>query len=380
MSETETSNYTETDWDFILESIKRGKSVLVLGPDVYKSEDGTRIEEMLSQFLKADNPEHPHIQAYYEKDGLFLFRDEKSKIKETSRIRNFYTQPNPESSEMFEKIAEIPIPIIITLFPDQRLSDTFTKLGINHEFSFYNKNKPAKEFIHPVGSVPIIYNLLGYIEEDESLVLTYEDFYSYLKSVFKNAHMDQSLKGKLKEANNFLLVGLPFEKRWYTQLLLRVFYNHISNSSFERYATGDSLNQHLKKLYSEQFKLTFSKGNAQDFLNELYKKCSEKNQLRKLKTASAVPADIPVVGLDMIIEQVAHGKTKNALKYLKIYLDFRKPISGPYFNQCVLLLSRYELLEQKAQNGLLYSQEDHVERAKINYDLLELINNTRNLA
>ena len=54
---------------------------------------------------------------------------------------------------------------------------------------------------------------------------------------------------------------------------------------------------------------------------------------------------------------------------------------GPRFREhetsAVMLMSQFEGLERKAQAGTLYTQEDNVERAKITYNLISLINGVR---
>ena len=83
---------------------------------------------------------------------------------------------------------------------------------------------------------------------------------------------------------------------------------------------------------------------------------------------------------DEIMDLVAYGETRRALESLRALLSPARAAAAHFREHemsAVLLMSRFENLERKAQAGVLYTQEDNVERAKITYDLAALINGVR---
>lgn len=171
--------------------------------------------------MDARNPQHPYIRAFYEQDGFFLFRENKFRTRVISQLRAFYAGNFPVAEAVFEKIAQIPFQIIVTLTPDRLLSTVLNRQNVPHQTNFYHYGQAARPLEKPIGDLALFYNLLGWVEEDESLVLTHNDLFSYLESVFSGGRMHFDLKSELLQANNYIFLGLPFGK-WYMQLLLRV--------------------------------------------------------------------------------------------------------------------------------------------------------------
>lgn len=373
----------QTDWNFITDTIRRKKCVLFIGPQIYTDAKGVLLEEALCRAIDARNPQHPYIQSFYDQDGFFLFRENKFRTRVISQLRDFYNGPFPEAENIFEKIAQIPFQIIVSLTPDRLLSKVMERQGVAHQASFYHYGQAAKALEKPVSELPVFFNQLGWIEEDESLVLTHNDLFDYLEAIFTGGRMSTDLKAELLQANNYIFLGLPFGK-WYMQLILRVLGIHADGANFDRIAPApESIDPVTRAMYEQQFKIQFVEENVQSFVQELHNRCDEKGLLRKVKAA----AETPEVKLgntpDEIMDLIAYGETRRALESLRHLLSPARnpePRYREYEMEAVLMMSRYENLERKAQAGVLYTQEDNVERAKITYDLAALINRVREIA
>ena len=369
-----------TDWNFITDTIRRKKCVLFLGPQVLAKPGGSSLEEALCQALDARNPEHPYISSFYENDGFFLFRENKFRTRVISQIRDFYAGSFPAAEALLSQIAEIPFQIVVSISPDRLLPQLWKKMGVAHQTSFYHYGQAARPLEKPVGELPIFYNMLGWAEEDESLVLTHNDLFNYLESVFQGGRMDAGLKAELLQANNYIFLGLPYGK-WYMQLLLRVLGVHADGANFDRISPSpEALDVRTRALYEQQFKIQFVEQGITEFVDQLRRHCQEKNLLRQ-PAATAQPIEAKLASTpDEIMDLVAYGETRRALESLRALLAparspaqrFREHEMG-----AVLLMSRLENLERKATAGTLYTQEDNVERAKITYDLAALINGVR---
>ncbi len=371
-----------TDWNFVADTIRRRKCVLFIGPQVYADAAGVSLDEALCNMLDARNPDNPYIRAFYEQDNFFLFRENKFKSRVISQIRQFYSQPFPHVETTLEKIARIPFQIVVSLTPDRLFSNILTKYGVNHQCNFYHYGQSARPLEKPVQDLPLFYNLLGWTEEDESLILTHNDFFSYLEAVFAGGKMQMDLKSELLQANNYIFLGMPYGK-WYMQLLLRVLNLHVDGANFERISpVPAALDVSTRTMYEQQFKIQFVDEQVDKFIDDLYDNCEKQGLLRKIDTANTMSAPDSAVNLDTIVDLVAYGETKKALESLRGLLGPLRVVKSAlreHETSVILLLSRFEVLDRKSLVGAVYSQEDHVERAKINYDLLEIINKIRDV-
>lgn len=348
-----------------------------MGPQVYTKSDGTTLEEAICRTLDARNAQNPLIRAYYEDDNFFLFRENKFKSRVISQLRDFFTQPFSEAEVIMEKLAEIPFSVVVTMTPDRLLSNIMARKGLEHQCDFYHFGRSARPLDAPISDLPMLYNLLGWVEEDESLVLTHNDFFGYLEAVFVGGKMNVDLKTELLQAKNYIFLGLPFGK-WYMQLILRMLGMHQEGTEFDSISPKTALEPRVRQMYEEQFKIQFVEENIQAFVDELHKHCSTKNLLRASGAAPGPAQD--AISLDSIVDFVAYAETRKALDSIRNYLQPLRAkgakFSG-YYTEGIMLMSRFEELEKKTRAGITHDQDDQVERAKINYDLLALINRIR---
>lgn len=374
MPETISTPRVDQDWEEIIDSLEAEKCVIFLGSGIYQAPEGERIERALEQSLEVNKPDHPAIHLYND-DGFFLFRNERRhKRKVIEQIKSFYNQPFPETSARFAELAQIPFNIIISLMPDNILARTFDELGLAYQPDLYFRNRPhAKDFEKPSRNKPLIYNLLGNIEEPESLVLTHSDFFDYLESVFMAKSMHPQLKEELEKAERYIFLGLPYEK-WYFQLLLRVLSMHSEKlRDVERMALEELENPKLQKLYTEEFKINFFASNPEVFIQDLYQACAKAGALKKLPAPDPKLVGLPDLSADELKELVAKAHTQEAFLHLKALLDRRKPRSYALTNELVVLRNQYNLLRQRELRGTIDSRDFNVEQNQIADRLIGLI-------
>lgn len=361
------------DWDDLLYTLREEKCVLFLGSGAYAAPGGANAETALTEWLDAENPEHPHIRLY-NPDGFFLFRKEKFKHRVIGSIKEFYNQPFPETEALFGRLAEIPFSMIFTLTPDNLLPRVFDMAGFDYQVDFYFKHRPApKDYERPTRHKPLIYNLLGNIEEPESILLTHGDFFNYLESVFKGNSMHSSLKDDLERAERYIFLGLPYEK-WYFQLLLRVLAMHSDKlKEVERLALKEFENPRLHELYHEEFKIEFFPGDAGLLIGRLHERCAAEGLLKKAPPPDPALAALPDLSSDALRNMIADGHTAEALRHLKAFIDRRKPRSLPLLNELIVLQNRYNLLRQREMRGTIYPGDLNTEHAQVTEQFLEIL-------
>lgn len=370
-----TNTHTTFDWEVVLDALEEQKCVLFLGLQAYAAPGRGSVEDALAEALDAGNPNHPFIRNYYEDDGFFLFREPRFRRRVVRQIRQFYEQPFPGSQEMLEQAARIPFHLVFLLTPDKLLLNAFRQLGYPCHHDFYFRNQPARDYVFPTKDKPLIYHMLGCIEEDESLVLTHNDLFDYLQSIFSGNSMARELKTELSEAYNYLFLGLPFEK-WYLQLLLRVLSLHTDKlKSLERFASQPEpeAEQHL---FEEQFNIEFVPGRAQAFIEELYRRCGERGLLRSPPETGA--ADASGETLAKVQHLITRAEIREAMEVFKGLLEEFHPRSEALSRELLLLMSSYRSLEKESQLGI-EGPEAGKEKNRIIYALLNLMDEAREL-
>ena len=142
MNSATTNPLAQLDWDDVLDTLDNQKCVLFLGAGAYAAPGGGSIENALCQWLKTGQPDHPHIRMY-NPDGFFLFKMKKYAARVIKRMKEFYSQPFPETEAQFARIARTPFSMIFTLTPDNILARTFDSLGYDYQPDFYFHHRKA---------------------------------------------------------------------------------------------------------------------------------------------------------------------------------------------------------------------------------------------
>lgn len=367
-----TKNITNIDWGFITETIKNEKCVLFIGPELFKDEKNLTLEEQLYLYLDVDN--NPDIQSFYKEDGLFLFTSGTKKTKSYYKIKKFYNQKFPYSKAIFEKLAKIPFHFIVSITPDKKCFNTFKSLGYKSKFSFYwKKQKADNSILRPSAKNPIIYNMFGAIDKQDSMILTHNDLFDYFESIFQENSMPEKLKLDIKEAHNFIFLGLDFEK-WYMQILLRVLYLHNDKFEFMRYAANQKISDKLKVFCYQQFKIEFVPNQIKEFVDELYLQCEKMGLLRQEEQEQEQNSLI-----EKFKNWLAQDRIEDVLIEIKYFLESLDDTRNDLMDDVILLTNRHRRLIRKINLGVLNSSEIGIEGNKIRLSLLEILKEAKEL-
>jgi len=217
-------------WESLKNAIKKQRCVLFLGPELAVSKNGKPTTELLLDHIDYKNNRDI---LYYPADELFLFRNNFSKVDTFDKMEVFFKKTEP--AEIYEKVAQLPFHLIISFNPDNFLNAAFEKLGLRANPQFFNKKAiPKKDIQPPTLEYPLVYNLLGSIDEMESLVLSHDDMYDYIHVMLTQNPLPQAIKNVLyKGGTRYIMLGFKFE-RWYVQLLLRILQLHKKDVPISR--------------------------------------------------------------------------------------------------------------------------------------------------
>lgn len=358
------------DWDVIVQTIREEKCILCIGPEIFADGKGKKLEDLL--LTEFDIPNNPDIRNYYPQDGLFLFKTEEAKTRFYYKLKRFYDGSFPSAENLLAQIARIPFHLIINLTPDNLLCRVAEQEGLPCKADFYWKNRsPVNSAKLPSRQSPLVYNLFGSIYERDSLVLTYQDLFDYFDSILGARSMPTELKKIISETDNFIFLGIQFE-RWYMQLLLRVLSKYNDRDSFLRYASSFNVDEHIAVFCKEQFRITFVQENISEFVGKLLAECQKEGIERK---AGVKPASV----LKGIRDLIAKADTDNAVQKLKEYLESCGERAEDLCDEALLLAERNNRLQRRLRNGSIDERDAEVKRNQIMEALLGLIRQAENL-
>lgn len=337
------TNLNDINWETILNYIDSEQAALFIGPDTIQF-DGKPLDQTLRDNLQERFRDK--IAYYHQQEGLFLFKGKIAKNEAAQYVRKFLDEHQPDE-RIFLKIAQIKLPLVISINPDTYLSDVCYKYGIQHRFSYFkSKNKASEDVEEPSKDLPLIYNLCGSKNEDESIILDYEDLFRLISSSISAPGLPDKLMSSLEKIRLFIFVGFHFEN-WSTQLMLRLL---CGKEESQKYASNTlSLNHHTRDFLMHQFQIEFLEKD-QFFIDALFEQCKQQQLLRDISDpASSDSIDI--------IRQIQVGKD-----LFKAFEMLRQKTMNTFLEDKVTLLqSSYNTLIESRKKGVLDSRDYFVQ-------------------
>ncbi len=345
----------ELDWDTILDYIETGQAALLIGPEVMQF-DGKPMNQAWRQSIYEKFKSK--IAYFYQQDGLFLFSNKIVKNDAARYVRKFINEREPDEA-IYQKIAQIKFPVVVSINPDTYLSDLAYKYSIRHRFSYFrSRSKATDDVEEPNINLPLYYNLCGTVNDDESIILDYEDLFHLISSSVSAPGLPPKLTSALAKVRIFFFIGFQFEK-WYSQLLLRLLCGHEASEKYavnQWHADGD-----IKDFLLHQFQIEFL-DKDQSFLDELYEQCRRRNFLRPL-------ADVASPGKIDIIRMIQTGK--DLVAPLEILRQKTEQTELSY--DVTLLIARYANLQEEKQKGMLDSRDYFTQYHQVIDQLLTIV-------
>jgi len=355
------------DWEAILDTIREEKCILFIGPELYRSKDGVSLESQLANYLSYGS--NPNIKQFYENDGFFLFLSKAKKTQTYSKVKKFYKQAFPNAITTFEVLSKIPFHLIINVTPDKSCFSTFERIiGTSVHFDYYLKNGEQKQILNPINSSsPLIYNLFGDIEDQSSMVLTHDDLFSYLRSLFTENDFPLKLKSNIREAHNFIFLGFDFRK-WYMQLLIRLIYGNNDSGEFMRFAANQELSDDLQTFCADQFLIEFIPNGIHAFVETLQLRCQEEGLKRKTGNEKKAQISKGLLGL------IAENQIQEAITEIhKLLSQIRNEQHQEMMYQLTNISGHYKKLRSDELKGTLYRDEKNIEFNKLRNSLISLV-------
>jgi len=345
--------------DLIVDNIKEERCVLMLGPEIALNSQGIPIHSDLPRFFQ----EETDLEIERESDSLIIFKSRRSKSFFYTELKRYYQKYKPLDA-LHKKLARIPFHIIISTTPDTILKKCYEDYGMNYDFHFYNKKQNPEDIKKsPSGNYPLLYNLLGCISEEDSLIVTNDDLFEFLFSILGEQRLPRELKSCLQKPKIFVFLGFDFEK-WYLKLMLRLFELHHDAMPIASQA-GSEMKEQTKAFYINNFDMEFMDTSNKDFVDDLYKKCEAQGLLKEIKEPS--PDENPF--WKKMRELIGDDKIEEALIELEDHLEGK---SNELEDTVIQLSGRYNRLKRKQDSGTISNQDADLEVNQIATSLIEI--------
>lgn len=225
----------------LVERIKRGDCVLVLGPHVaIRTSDPDRrpLDELLASDLLtsigAQGSEASHAPTNLRRAAELYYRERHDREELELVVQDFYARESGSTTDFHRDLARLPFRLCVSASPDSQMLTAFEEANKSPQKGYYSfKQATNPRLSSPAPDRPLVYHLFGYHEDPRSLVLTEGDLIEFLVSIVRGAPPvpDQVRSLLADPAASFLFLGFGFQN-WYLRVLLQVMnvYGHRSKA------------------------------------------------------------------------------------------------------------------------------------------------------
>jgi TIR domain/SIR2-like domain len=209
----------------LVERIKRGDCVLVLGPRLaVQADDPERrpLDELLAAELLASvgagGPANLRRAA-----DLYYHETRDREVLEIT-VRDFYEREAPATTAFHRDLAALPFRLCLSASPENLMLRGFEAAGKAPQEGHYNFREPATaRLLAPSEERPLVYHLFGHCGDPGSLVLTEGDLIEFLVAIIRGTPpIPDQVRSLLADPSaSFLFLGFGFHN-WYLRVLLQV--------------------------------------------------------------------------------------------------------------------------------------------------------------
>jgi hypothetical protein len=302
-------------WDSLVESLRNGRCILVLGPEIAadwsesgRDEDpekprpatfGGALTEWLAEQLKVSPSTVGSLAAVAQ-----LYEDERrfGPAALHSQAARFYASSRLKPSKEHDALASLPFPLVVSACHDQLLTRAFTQAKKPpFVFRYHFKGDAEDRYRRvprPTVYAPVVYHLFGTSQEAGSLVLSENDLLDFVVSMVSDRPPVPNWLRRELQANGVSLLFVGFGiSHWYERVLVKGLIRFLSGGE-SRIVEAVALDPQLQTVPDPertQTVLFYDRGNRVEvsdlsvamFLSELQKKLEKAGGVTE--RAAAVP-------------------------------------------------------------------------------------------
>lgn len=290
----------EEAWKSLIKDIIRQRCILILGNELatITATDGQLIpiKQQLANYLAGRLDEYGISYEPARKNELhyiglrYLSKEELRPLDLEDEVLEFYKNEVKELPNAYEKLANLPIPLVINASPEHFMLEGFRKAGQhNARLLHYNYQRDKHQEIGDISiDTPLVYNLFGSIEDPESLMLTEGQRDTAIPNSIAsdNPPIPTRILDRFDSRKTYLLLGLNLSK-W----LLRPMFKKFKLEARNRVFCVGRHQQNIEEFFGQEYHFDFVDQNAYEFIDTLVAKYIE-------ETTSAVEAKKVFISFD----------------------------------------------------------------------------------
>jgi len=223
----------EKEWRRLVETIRRGNCVLVLGPDVAVEPSGSNLTPLAASLarrllepLSLSKPAGESNDLAFAAQ-MVVNRPNYDRFDLELEVSSFYEPYSEQTTDFHRDLAALPFTLCLTTTPDRFLANALREpaCGKSPMVAYYNFVDPGRcpELAEPTRDRPIVYELFGDLDDLRSLVISETDLLDFLVNVVRaSSGLPSYVASQLAAMQtSFLFIGFGFQ-HWYTRILLHV--------------------------------------------------------------------------------------------------------------------------------------------------------------
>ncbi|MEM6346909.1 MAG: SIR2 family protein [Bacteroidota bacterium] len=351
----------DSNLELCVNYLSEGKCILFLGPQFAIDQEEAKVHEKIRTHLQSSSFKEK-LDFHY--DNLYIFNQPKPRTGDKMRLhielKKQYQQAEPH--QVYDKLAEIPFSAIISCSADGFLKDAYERKKKPLHFCYFSrKGGTSEEPAQP--DMPILYNIFGYIRDEDSLITTYESFFRFIISVMgEEQQMPLELRNRIVEAKIFVFMGFDFS-RWYIPLLVHKL-NSFKGEESETTGLVDKGNVFDDKAASfYPIEMLVVEEESIDTIEALHTRLQSPEFQAQ---ATIVPKTDPLKAVKTLLTQ---DKLEDAVILLKsVYEQYQVEDDS-----VILLEARLNGYKEKQTKGTISLADGAVEKAKIIQTVLDII-------
>jgi hypothetical protein len=309
-------------WPALMRSIKRGQCTPILGSGLYEPVWGSPREiaqrwaetyrypmaphereslPQVAQYLAINQyarAPYDELEEYLESEMKHKFRDIFPKDFQNSRpsLNELVQQVGAwqrenNANEPHKILAQLPLPIYVTTNVDNMLPEALTEAGKDPQVVICPWNEYVEQIetvydhepdYFPTPERPLVYYLYGRLNEQDSLVLTEDDYFDFLIGFTSNKDLIPSAVRRALADTALLFLGYQMDE-WNFRVLFRSILSQQGGGRRDRYAhiaaqiepeegrilEPERARRYLENYFAKGADISLYWGSAEDFLKEL---------------------------------------------------------------------------------------------------------------
>ena len=344
------------DVNYYLKRIKANKCILFLGPEFPFLLNSQNKYDTINQLLAEQGDDDV---SQYREDDFFFFRNPASRYRTQSNLLELFEQMPVD--QLYSKLVQIPFSLIISLSPDPFFKNSFEQEYDNRslETLIYKKETAMPIKGIPSPQTPVLLNLFGGIEDEDSLVLSFDDLYEFFSTIFSIKLPDRILT-ELRNATDFIFVGFKYNA-WYLKLLFRFLKIHEAMNVNHCFSSDSKSNDQLMLFYKDHFRFEYPSISPNVFIEKLFSSLKSSGNLRKIDSL----LDIDSIDKASLMLWIRENKIKEVIDHLLLVQDEDDIINNQFAGQFTALNQRVNLDLLKSSDpeyqNFVYRLSNHIQ-------------------